>query len=108
MIEKNHILLELSKFNQDHLLDFFDNATDQQQDQLLKDIQSICLTEVCDAFEKSNPKNATEQEAIDHLLEPLHPDIHQSVARTSPEELKRFRDIGRKLCFELPLLFFVS
>lgn len=100
MIEKDHIRLELSKFSQEHLLDFFDNVTDQQQDQLLEDIQSICLPEVCDAFERSNPKNATEQEAIDHLLEPLHPDIHQSIARTSPEELEQFRDIGLKMISE--------
>lgn len=97
MIQKDHISLELAKFGQQHLLDFYHHLSDEQQDLLLKDIESIDLREVSDAFERSNPKNATEQEAIDDLLEPLNADIHQSIARTSPEELARYREIGLQL-----------
>lgn len=95
MIQKEHIRLELVKFGQEHLLDFYDDLNDKQQEQLLKDIQNINLAEVTEAFNRSNPKNTTQEEAIDDLLEPLKADIHQSIARTTPEDLQRFRSIGK-------------
>ena len=101
MIQKDHISLELAKFGQQHLLDFYDNLTDEQQDFLLKDIQNIDFSEVCNAFEKSNPKNVNKHEAIDSLLEPLSADIHQSIATTSRVDLKKFRDIGKILLYTL-------
>ena len=94
MIEKDHIRSELAKFGQEHLLNFYDDLTEDQQCSLLKDIQRLNLAEVCGSFDRTQSQNGSLHETIDDLLEPLSSDIHQSLARTSADQLKRFRDIG--------------
>lgn len=99
MIQKDHIRLELAKFGQEHLLNFYDDLSSEEKELLLQDIAAIDLAEVTGAFARSNPKNEAAHEAIDDLLEPLHPDIHQSLARTSPKELQTYRSIGKCHCY---------
>lgn len=98
MIQKDNIRLELAKFGQEHLLNFFDELSNEEKEHLLQDIANVDLAEVTGAFARSNPKNESvaAAETIDDLLEPLHPDIHQSYARTSPKELQQYRSIGLK------------
>lgn len=109
MIQKDNIRLELAKFGQEHLLNFFDELSNEEKEHLLQDIANVDLAEVTGAFARSNPKNESvaAAETIDDLLEPLHPDIHQSYARTSPKELQQYRSIG-KHCSHISFVFLFS
>lgn len=86
---------ELIKYNQEHLAVQLTNLKDAHlRNELIDDIKSIDLEAVCNAFKQSDPRNVQNETNIDSLLQPLGSDVHQSVARTSPQELERLRNVG--------------
>lgn len=93
-MNKQQLIGKLTQFKQQHLLDFFDGLSASDQNQLVQDIESIDFASVCKSFEKCDPRNAKPHESIDNLLMPLTPDVHQSITRTAPEVLAKFRDYG--------------
>lgn len=93
----DQIKVELAKYGQEHLLQFYDQLSPEEQNELLEDIRNIDFEEVCKAFKRCDPRNAQKQESIDALLEPLSEDVHQRIEGTAPEVIDRFRSKGNLL-----------
>lgn len=94
MIQKEVLQQKLAKYDQSHLLRFFNQLTPVEQNELVQDIESVDFENVCAAFKQSDPRNVSSSESIDQFLEPLTADTHQSLARTSSDELKKYRELG--------------
>lgn len=85
----------LSQYSQQHLLQFWDQITEEQKQLLYKDIKSIDFAKVCKAFEVTVNSENEQSEKIDDLLEPLSPQVHESITRTTKDKLHSYRENGK-------------
>lgn len=85
---------ELERFGQQHLLKFWDTLTDDQKQQLYKDLRSINFAEVTRIFQQST-QPAGDGEIDDALLEPLPDEVHESVTTSSEDLLRDYREEGK-------------
>lgn len=97
----------LTRANQDHLLDYWSELTDEQRRTLLHDINEIDLDRVARAYNgikhelladneahKQNGQNEAEQESIDDIMEPVPDDVMGSISETSEEQLQKYQQCG--------------
>lgn len=82
---------ELTKFNQEHLLQFWESLTEEQQIYLYKDLTSIDFQEVTRIFAQSR---IPDEELDESLLEPLPADVHESFTKSSEAILRSYREEG--------------
>lgn len=91
---------ELAACSQEHLLAFWDELTDDEKDQLYRDLRSVDFPKVYKVFQQSICPSA-DQVFEDILLQPLPDEVHESVARSDAVTLKSYREEGtcpRNLC----------
>ncbi|CAF3752011.1 unnamed protein product [Adineta steineri] len=101
------ITLRLKNSNQSHLLSYWDQLDHEQRSILLRDINSIDLERITEAFdeikdqliETSTDKNE-HGETIDQLMEPIPEHLTGSVDKTSKEQLETYRREGLKAIAE--------
>ena len=85
----------LSENSQQHLLHFWDQLNEEQKKLLYKDLKSLNLSKVCQIFEVTVNSENQQNEKIDDLLEPLSPQVHESITRTTKEKLQSYRENGQ-------------
>ena len=88
---------ELSKHKQEHLLQFWDQLTENQRNILFEDLKSIDLAEVNANFRKVSASEDSEADAaadLDELLEPVPSDCFGSFSRTDEATLREYEDVG--------------
>lgn len=83
---------KLKEFKQEHLLRFKNEISNDENDKLMDDISSVDFSTLCKS--EYFCEDAGKAKSLDELLEPLDSTVHQSISRTSPEELKKFRQLG--------------
>ncbi|XP_015790913.1 UDP-N-acetylhexosamine pyrophosphorylase [Tetranychus urticae] len=84
----------LEKHEQSHLLQFWDQLTDEQKIQLYDDIKSIDFDDVISTFRESTEDKSANKQIEDDLLEPPGDSIHSGVPKCSPDELEKLRERG--------------
>lgn len=89
----------LNKYHQQHLLSFSAKNTEKENEELLEDIQNVNFPMLCKDEYFSNTQNS---ESIDKFIEPLDSNIHQSIRRTSKEDIENYRKIGKFFYFFYP------
>jgi len=94
MTDLSSLRNQLKDHKQEHLLQFWDQLDNEQQELLYHDLKSIKFDKVCKAFQETNP-NSDQNEKIDDLLQPLSSEVHESITRTSTEKLKTYRENGK-------------
>lgn len=85
----------LSKYEQDHLLRFWNEVSDDEKILLEKDIKEIDFEQVNNFF-KQLSETQTNQEKLDSELRPVPPEIYGSVEGTNEKTLEEYRYEGLK------------
>lgn len=82
--------------NQKHLLQFWDQLSGEEKNLLHADLLSIDFERVNRIFTETTASTNDESnhELLDDLLQPLSNDVHESITRTSKEQLKKYREEG--------------
>lgn len=94
MSELEKMRIELRKFNQSHVLQFWDELTEEQKTILCCEIKEVNVAEVCSYFQKAVQTLNEDQSKLDDRMEPIPPELYGGVVRSSPEELKSYEDEG--------------
>jgi len=84
----------LNVAGQEHLMSDWEKKTPQQQRELYHTIKNLDLEEVCGYFKRAMSGQSEEQGKLDDRLQPIPADAFGSVARSTTEQLRRYRDIG--------------
>lgn len=84
---------ELEAHQQEHLLDFWDDLTDDEKAHLYRDLRSISFSKVTRIFQQSVSPSA-DPVFDDSILEPLPHDVHESVSRCDAQTLRSYREEG--------------
>lgn len=82
---------ELVKYNQEHLLQFWESLTEDKKVILYKDLTSINFEAVTKIFAQSQKQD---EELNESLLEPLPDEVHESHTTTSESVLRSYREEG--------------
>lgn len=93
MALNNDVNSLLQKYHQEHLLRFHDRNTDEQNQQLLADINVVDFQSLC---REEYFKNSDHLKSIENL-EPLDANIQQDIRQTSPENIEKYRQLGKLL-----------
>ena len=104
-MEISELRTDLSKHNQSHLLQFWDQLSKEQQKLLRDDLRDIDLAKVNADFRQisslssssSSSSSAGNEEALDELLEPVPEECFGSVCRTDERTLREYEDEGLKV-----------
>lgn len=99
MNDVNNLRQQLQTCGQEHLLQFWDQLTGEQQELLFNDLKSINFDEVTKIFRENIADGESNGETIDDLLEPLSNQVHQSITTTSKEKLNEYREEGEQLSY---------
>lgn len=89
-METTRALLE--RHGQQHLLQFWDELSDNEKENLLKDIQDIDVEEVVGFYRRAI--DSPVQEKLDGLLQPVPEDVYGSVARSNADVLADLEEEG--------------
>ncbi|KAL0276263.1 UNVERIFIED_CONTAM: hypothetical protein PYX00_003869 [Menopon gallinae] len=85
----------LSKYDQDHLIRFWDELTDDEKSSLESDIRNIDFEQVTNFLSQLKETQAS-QEKLDSELRPVPPEIYGSVEGTNEKVLEAYRYEGLK------------
>lgn len=103
MNDVNNLRQQLQTCDQEHLLQFWDQITGEQQELLFNDLKSINFDEVTKIFRENiadgESNGESNGETIDDLLEPLSNQVHQSITTTSKEKLNEYKEEGEQLSY---------
>ena len=84
---------QLKVYDQEHLLSFWDELTDDQKTYLFRDLSTIDFKEVSNIFHETF-LTPTQEVFDESLLEPLPKHVHESVVRSNSETLNSYRSQG--------------
>ncbi|CAF0760894.1 unnamed protein product [Adineta steineri] len=99
----------LTKANQAHLLAYWSELNNEQQQTLLHDINEIDFDRVAKAYnsikqellsDTTNSNKEIKEECIDDIMEPVPDTVTGSINETSKEQLERYRQRGLKAIAE--------
>jgi len=88
---------ELAKYNQEHLLQFWDDLSNEEKHELYTELKELNLEEVTRYFGKTQHCNTEELGKLDDRLQPIPPEIHGAVVRTDADRLKQYETEGLRL-----------
>ncbi|KAK9498926.1 hypothetical protein O3M35_003467 [Rhynocoris fuscipes] len=86
----------LRKYDQEHILHFWDKLSDDDRDELIQDIKTINIPEVISYFQKATENLSSDQEKLDDRLKPIPSSLYGAVSRTNPELLLSYEEEGLK------------
>lgn len=95
-MEVNCLKEKLEKFNQVHLLRFWDKISDQEKSILFKDILELDLPEVTSYFAKSIISIKTNRENLDSKIKPIPENVFESLCTSTKEKLEQYELTGLK------------
>nr|XP_018902053.1 PREDICTED: UDP-N-acetylhexosamine pyrophosphorylase [Bemisia tabaci] len=93
MIDVVEVRSLLAAHNQSHILQFWDNLSDIEKEELLKDIKSTNVPEATSYFQ-SSIATLEETKKLDDLMQPIPSHLYGAVSRTSSEDLELYENIG--------------
>jgi len=85
---------ELGRFNQSHVLQFWNELTEEQKTILCSEIKEVNVAEVCSYFQRAMENLNRDQSKLDDRMEPIPPELYGGVLRSTREELKSYEDEG--------------
>lgn len=95
-MEVNCLKEKLQKFNQEHLLRFWDDISDQEKSALFKDILELDLPEVTSYFAKSMNSLNANRETLDSKIQPIPGEVFESLCTSTKEKLEQYELRGLK------------
>jgi len=85
---------ELAKYNQEHLLQFWDTLTAREQEKLYQDLSMLNIEEVTKFFANTKGDSSQQECKLDDRLQPVPQDVYGAVVRTDNEKLQYYRDLA--------------
>uniref|UniRef100_A0A8D8PWK4 UDP-N-acetylglucosamine diphosphorylase n=1 Tax=Cacopsylla melanoneura TaxID=428564 RepID=A0A8D8PWK4_9HEMI len=82
--------------NQQHLLKYWDELSDEEKSILLNEIKQLNIQEACEYFNSANTYSQQTQAQCDSSIKPVPSELYESYQATSSEKLKLYRDTGLK------------
>lgn len=96
IMEVNCLKEKLQKFNQEHLLQFWDEISDHEKSALFKDILELDLPEVTSYFAKAMNSLNANKETLDSKIQPIPGDVFESLCASTPAKLEQYELRGLK------------
>lgn len=90
------LLLKLRDFNQDHLLKFWDEISDDEKFLLIRDIEEQNLEEVSTYFSNAISSLNADQIKLDAKLRPVPKEASGSLLDSTPDQIKNYENLGLK------------
>ena len=88
---------QLKKYNQNHLLQFWDQLSKEEREALLLDLSGIDYAQVNDNFHNVTANTASDNDVgLDALLEPVPTDCFGSFSKSDDATLREYEDVGLK------------
>ena len=85
---------KLVRYGQEHLLRFWEELSDSEQQQLIKDIQELDLEEIQSFFKRATASLEEGSAKLDDRLEPVPENTYMSTSRASKEQLNVYEKEG--------------
>lgn len=84
----------LEKYGQEHLIKFWNEIDDEQQQQLKQEIDELNFSELQTFFERVTSANNENAEKLDDKLRPIEESLFLSIRRTSTDLIKQYETEG--------------
>jgi len=92
-----HLRKKLSEYDQDHLLKFWNELTDEDRNQLENDIHELDLQEITIYFKKAIESSQHDgNNKLDDKVQPIDEEKIASIKTSTKEELKMYEELGLK------------
>ncbi|XP_046477158.1 UDP-N-acetylhexosamine pyrophosphorylase [Neodiprion pinetum] len=88
------LLYKLREFNQDHLLQFWDEISDDQKLLLIRDIEEQNLKEISSYFKSAVASLSNDQVKLDAKLRPIPSEVSASLQNSTFAETQKYHDLG--------------
>jgi len=96
MLERESLESRLKAHGQEHVLDFWDDLSEDEQVSFAKELNNIDLKKVNQLAATAKLNLANAQTKKDDVMEPLADDIVGRIAASSPQQVKQWYDLGLK------------
>ncbi|XP_015120681.1 UDP-N-acetylhexosamine pyrophosphorylase isoform X2 [Diachasma alloeum] len=93
-MEVEGIRVQLKKYHQDHLLNFWEELTDLEKKELTDDIFNVDLAETNSYFERANASLKNNNKLLDDEMKPIDSDRCGVLNECSEEQLRGYEDRG--------------
>ncbi|KAJ9599478.1 hypothetical protein L9F63_010048 [Diploptera punctata] len=94
MSEYETFAKQLAHHNQSHILQFWNELTEEEKAILCSDIKEVNVAEVCSYFKRAVETLNEDQSKLDDRMEPIPPELYGGVSRSSAKDLKSYHDEG--------------
>nr|CAH0112107.1 unnamed protein product [Daphnia galeata] len=84
--------LKLKEHGQEHLLHFWPSLCEEERNRLFNELNDINMAEVIEFFRHTIASANEEEEKSD--LQPIPPELHGAITRTSPELLRHYEHLA--------------
>ncbi|KAK7871593.1 hypothetical protein R5R35_001787 [Gryllus longicercus] len=85
---------ELKKYGQEHVLQFWDELSDIEREELLLDLQDINVAEVTAFFKRAVATLTEDQAKLDDRMQPIPSESYGAVIRAKAEDLRNYNEEG--------------
>lgn len=100
MTDFENLKNSLTKYEQQHLLQFWEQLSEAGKRELLDDIRDTNIAEVCSFFKRAVESLEEGQQKLDDRMKPIPPEAFGSVTRTRADVLKSYYEEGLRLISE--------
>lgn len=94
MSDFDSVVLLLKKYDQEHILRFWNKLDDGKKKFLLDDIRDINIPEVVEMFRRTVENISADQQKLDDKMNPIPAELYGAVNRSSVELLTKYEQIG--------------
>lgn len=84
----------LKKYNQEHIIKFWDKLNEKEKKDLLEDIYEVNIPEVLKMFDKTVENMNADQQKLDDRMNPISAELYGAVSRSPKELLIKYEQIG--------------
>lgn len=94
MSDFNSVLDLLKKYDQEHIVRFWEKLGEKEKNILLQDIQDVNIPEVVEMFKKTVENMSSNEQKLDDRMNPIPAELYGAVGRCPKELLMHYEQIG--------------
>lgn len=94
MFDINEERRTLASCNQQHLLKYWDELSEQEKNILLNDIKHLNILQACEYFKKANAHSKQNETLNEASIQPIPRELYGSASATSSKDLESYRELG--------------
>lgn len=94
MSDFDSVIALLKKYDQQHIIKFWDRLNEKEKTVLLEDVCQLNLPEVMEMFNKTVENSSDNQQKLDDKMKPIPAELYGAVNRSPKELLLKYEEIG--------------